>query len=157
MTMEELRKLADKLVKIAMDFYKNENNDMALYALLNGWGNYKVEAFPEAGHNRNVVLEAIYKYANRNKPKEVEKIFEHGLLKCARLTAGMEGYNNTCEYIILELENEKKGESPFKIDMINILNELKKKIQTLEILESDENFRNFVSQREEYISKNYNL
>lgn len=154
MNIEYLEKYCNNLTKIAFDFYK-KNNKMGIYSLLMGTPKFKVETFPNAGHNYNIVLNSIYKYAEMNPNLEVGKILEDVLIFCAYSLTEPEEYTLIMNYIFSHLENKKNKKLPFDFDVVKVMKKLKESINSYEKLSNNSMFLKQVEKTDQYYQENY--
>ena len=124
---KSMDKIAMLLVDEAVrDYIKNKK--MTFLCLILGDGQFKLEAYPGAGHNYYVVLEAIYEYYKKHPFKQVDKMLFDTLIKSISISKTPQAVAKNCDYIAAQIENEKKGISPFKLDNIELLKQMKARI-----------------------------
>lgn len=155
MNIEYLEKYCDNLTEIAFNSYKKRNDEMGIYSLLMGKPRWKVEAFPDAGHNYNIVLNSIYKYAEKNPNLEVGKILEDVLMLCAHSLSTPAAYTLIMNYIFSHLENKKSKKLPFDFDAVKVMKKLKESINSYEKLSNNSMFLKQVEKTEQYYQENY--
>ena len=155
MELSNLKRMSNNIVKIAIDNYITKNNEMALYLLLLGKGNYKIEAFPDAGHNFYEVLNSFYEYKKNYSDINVEKILEDALNVSISNICKVEDFAMVMNYIFTELDNEKNNISPFKIDILEILNNLRERIQSFDKFKNNILFEMQLKKSEDYLNKKY--
>lgn len=93
--------------------------------VLTGIGKYGLESFPGAGHNYYMILEAIYKYYKEHPEKKVDKILFNSLMKFISAMSSTKALSLICNYIVAQIKNEEQGISPFKLDNIQLLKQLR--------------------------------
>ena len=121
----ELLHFAMIMVDSTAKQYLDGSNDMMFLCMLMGIGKYRLESFPGAGHNYYVILEAIYKYYRENPDKHVDKILLNSLMKCIEGMSAIKPLSLICNYIVAQVKNEKQGISPFKLDNIQLLKQMR--------------------------------
>ena len=123
---DELLDFAMIMVDSATRKYLDGSNDVIPFLLmLAGIGKFELESFPGAGHNYYVVLEAIYKYYKENPHKKADKILFNTLMKFINAMSSTKALSLICNYIIAQVKNEKQGISPFKLDNIQLLKQMR--------------------------------
>lgn len=105
--------------------YLDGSNKMAFPCMIMGIGKCRLESFPGAGHNYYVMLEAIYKHYEENPDEHVDKILFYALMKCINGMSAIEPLSLICNYIVAQVKNEKQGISPFKLDNIQLLKQMR--------------------------------
>lgn len=105
--------------------YLDGSNKMAFPCMIMGIGKCRLESFPGAGHNYYVMLEAIYKYYKENPDKHVDKILLNSLMKSIEGMSAIKPLSLICNYIVAQVKNEKQGISPFKLDNIQLLKQMR--------------------------------
>lgn len=121
----DLMNFAMIMVDSTAEKYLDGSNKMAFPCMLMGIGKCRLESFPGAGHNYYVMLEAIYRYYREHPDKNVDKILFNSLMKCIDGMSAIEVLSLICNYIVAQIKNEKQGISPFKLDNIQLLKQLK--------------------------------
>ena len=152
--LDELSNYSDKLIDVAINYYLNDNK-MAFYMILLGKGKFKVEAFPNAGHNYYEILNSIYKYKELHDDIDVKNIFENSLLLCIKYLNEISEFELIMNYLFVQLDNEKNNNVPFKIDLLKILNALKFRLTSKETIVQNESFMNCISKYEHVLEENY--
>ena len=99
---------------------------------ITGGGNYSVKANPDAPHNYQAVIDAVYMYYKENrKDPDVVEYYVAGLKDVAQIVAEVNQIQGAIEVYSYEMSKEKKGISPFKINFEEIIsifaNRLKEK------------------------------
>ena len=125
---DELLDFAMIMVDSATRKYLDGSNKMAFFCMINGMGKYNLESFPGAGHNYYITLEAIYKYYKEYPYKKVDKILFNTLMTCINGMSSTRALSLICNYIIAQVKNEKQGISPFKLDNIQLLKQMKSSV-----------------------------
>lgn len=128
MSEEQLMHIAEPLVDFAIDKYF-EGNKTHFQFLLAGIGNYKLEAFREAGHNYYAVLKTIYKYQNEHPEIEVDKILFNSLKGLTSITIKRDNFEFLLEVLDAQLNYQQEGISPFIIECDEILENMYSKIR----------------------------
>ena len=152
-----LEDCCDKIVESVFDKYFNANNEMGFYLLLLGKGIFKIEAFPDAGHNFHLILESIYKYAKNNSVAKTQHAFEVGLFLCAKKLCIFEDCCTLLNFISTEVRNEDEGTSPFKIDVVPILKDLRNNVAFSENMSSSWLALEEIDRSCQYLQNNYNV
>ena len=156
MDREELfREYLDKITDLVFDYYTNRNNDMALYSYLLGKGKFKAESFPGAGHNYIEVMNSIYRYCVKHPEVNTAGILEEVLHLCATYFISLNDFLMLMNYIYLQLDNEKNNKAPFGINVVGILNAVKKRIISESKLYQDKMFMEQAHQSEQYLYQKY--
>jgi hypothetical protein len=154
-TDEQMKKIADAGVKYTMTIYKNDNNNMGLYAALLGLGNYKLERKPGYGHDYDCYLEAIYRY-HRDFPEEkIDEYLYNTFLDLARCSVDVETLSKVVNIIFSQLRNQKEGISPFEVEMKKVLEFLKNNIINDQELLGDKEYMSKVNEYDEILDRNY--
>ena len=122
---DELLDFAMLMVDSATREYLDGITEMAFFLVITGIGKYRVESYPGAGHNYYVVLEAIYKYYKENPHKKVDKILFNTLMNYIKWMSSTRALSLICNYIVAQVKNEKQGISPFKLDNIQLLKQMR--------------------------------
>ena len=146
--VDNFRIYLDKLTNLTFDIYIKEKNKMGLYGFLLGKGDFKAESFPDAGHNYIEVLNAIYRYDVNNPDINVANMLEETLNLIASHMISVDNFLMLMNYLYLQLDNEKNNKSPFKINVLRILNTLKTRIISTNKLYQDKIFIEQVHQSE---------
>ena len=148
-----LQNLAYKYVKIVLDKYINSGNHMGFHLLYYGKGNYKVEAFPGAGHNYYAVLDGVYRYAHEYNKGDFQDIFERSLSFTIDHTFYPKDVSLFCNYLIAEIDNEISGKSPFRINVHGVFDHLKKRAEEYELLRDNPLVKGEIRRTQESIIK----
>ena len=134
----ELLHFAMIMVDSTAKHYLYGSSKMAFFCMLMGIGKYRLESFPGAGHNYYVMLEAIYKYYRENPDKHVDKILFNTLMRCIETMSSTRALSLICNYIVAQAKNEKQGISPFKLDNIQLLKQMKSSVSNRPEFSNDE-------------------
>ena len=153
--IENFEKYLDELTMYTFNGYIKNNDKFGLCGLLLGNGHWKAESFPGAGHNYLEVLNSIYRYSINNPEVNVANILEEILNFVAMYFGSLEEFLMIMNYVYLQLDNEKNNKSPFKINVIRILNALKSNILSDSGLYQNKMFIEQVHKSEEYLNQNY--
>ncbi len=155
-TDKQFSAMADERIKYSMDIYVNDDNPMGLFAAILGWGPLRLEYRPGNGHYYYEIIDAIYRY-NKFHPKNgIGELYYDTLLRMARtIVASAASLPKLFNVIIYELDNEKKGISPFKIDLPAILKTLKENIKQYPKLVQDKDCMDELRKYDSYFKEHY--
>lgn len=154
---DPMHKYSDALTKIAFNSYLERNSTMGLYCLLFGRGNYKVEAFPGAGHNDSVVFQSITNYAIMHPEVNVEYAMNEAMNLAARTFCKAERFILIINYVDLYLDGKKKQSVPFTLDLPQILTTLKERIANYDKLRDDKRFMELFEKSKAYLLNEHSL
>lgn len=154
--LANLRKMSDSFAERVFDLHINQDNQMSIYMFLLGKGIYKVESFPGAGHNYGIVLESIYDYYKRHPNVDVAEILKKSLSVCAKHLTTPEEFVLIMNYIFKQLENQKNNDAPFIVDVLEVLNVLRTRINSYDKIKNNDLFVEQINKSEQYLEKNYN-
>lgn len=152
---ELITEMADSRVEYAMSALKNEGNDMGLCCTFLGFGQLKLEIKPETGHNYYLIVDAIYRYYEKNPLSKIDKYYDETLLKIAKHAVSLNSLSILINIVSYQLENQKDKISPFEIDVVPILKELKNSVMNNQKLMDDSNYMQKFSEYDEYLNENY--
>lgn len=122
--------------KHLLGYYKEDREPITMYGLLLGGGNYSVKANPDAPHNYQAVIDAVYRYYKENgKDPDAVEYYEEGLKEVAKYVAEVRDAQSAIEIFSYEMFKEKEGIDPFQVNMQEIIEifgeKLKNKIAEL--------------------------
>ena len=135
---DELLDFAMLMVDSATRKYLDGITEMAFFLVITGIGKYRLESYPGAGHNFYIVLEAIYKYYRENPGKNVDKILFNTFMLYINAMSALNALSLICNYIVAQVKNEKQGISPFKLDNIQLLKQMKSSVSYRPEFSNDE-------------------
>lgn len=147
---DALKNYAISTTEYAYEFCKKLNSSKSFVQLLKGEAIFKIEAFPSSGHNQYLVVDSIY-YLYQNKLNDIDQLYGNALLTMSKNINDIFTFQSVMFYIILQLENQKKGLSPFKIDMRPILNNVKEQMEQIR------DTKEFLDYEEVYVRYNNSL
>lgn len=152
---KKFSEMADERIKYAMDIYINDNNPMGLFAAILGWGPFRLEYRPGTGHHYYEIIDAIYRYNKLHPKNGIGELYYASLLRISSTVVDATTVSTLLNVIIYELDNEKKGISPFKIDLLAILKALKENIQQYPKLVQDKDCMETLQKYDSYFNENY--
>ena len=116
--------------KLLFGYYKQDRESITMYFLLFGGGNYSVKANPDAPHNYQAVIDAVYMYYKENrKDPDVVEYYVAGLKDVAQYVAEVDHIQGAIEVFSYEMSKEKKGKSPFQINFEEIISMFRKNLK----------------------------
>ena len=108
--------------KHLLGYYKEDREPITMYGLLLGGGNYSVKANPDAPHNYQAVIDAVYRYYKENgKDPDAVEYYEEGLKEVAKYVAEVRSIQSAIEIFSYEMSKEKEGLAPFQVNMEEII------------------------------------
>ena len=108
--------------KFLLERYKKTREPITMFGLLLGGANYSVKANPDAPHNYQAVIDAVYRYYNENgKDTDAVEYYEEGLKKVAKYVAEVRSIQSAIEIFSYEMSKEKEGIAPFQVNMEEII------------------------------------
>lgn len=156
-TIDILQNFSDALTKIAFISYLERNSIMGLYCLLLGRGNYKVEAFPGAGHDWDAVFRSITNYAIMHPEVNAEYVMNEAMNLAAHSLCEAEYFTLIMNYVDLYLDEKKKQSVSFTLDLPRILTTLKESIANYNKLCDDERFMRVFEKWKAYLLNKHGL
>ena len=130
-----------------------------LYMLLSGSAMYLVESYPGAGHNYQVVVEAIHNYYKKHPGKRVDKLFNDTLVWLAQVTSEYFPSKAVLDSVSHQMYLEKNNKANFRIDCKAILSEFDRNVKVnkdkFEISEVD--FESWYKKYFDYFEKEYGI
>ena len=116
--------------ELLLGYYKQDRIPSPMLALLLGWGNYSVKANPDAPHNYQAVIDAVYMYYKKNrKDPDVVEYYVAGLKDIAQYVAEVNQIQGAIDVYSYEMSKEKKRISPFKINFEEIMSIFRKNLK----------------------------
>lgn len=116
LSKEAMEQMADKRIETAMEMYISKHNTFAFDFALCGVGPYKLESFPGTGHNYYYILEAIYRYYNKNPKSGIDNLLYRALWEPL-----YSGSVILPGIISAQNKNQINGISPFKLNLESLL------------------------------------
>lgn len=108
--------------KFLLERYKKTREPITMFGLLLGGANYSVKANPDAPHNYQAVIDAVYRYYNENgKDTDAVEYYEEGLKDVAKYVAEVRSIQSAIEIFSYEMSKEKEGIAPFQVNMEEII------------------------------------
>lgn len=128
-SIEDMRNLAYNLVQEANNNYLL-GEELAYPILLMGIGIYRVESVPGAGHNYQIIIDAIHKYSEKNPDAKVAAGFEDGIREIVNRVGDTITVLTAFNCICYEAKKQKEGDYSFIINCEQLMTELREKINS---------------------------
>ncbi len=124
----DIEKHADMIAEKLVEAVRRSKAGGAMFGYFQGVGPFKLESFPGAGHNYYEVLKSFYRLHLKNPNLECDKCVFKGLKSCILMSGTPKAFTMCANYIVAQVEFEKNGISPFKLDCIELLSYLRKSL-----------------------------
>lgn len=142
--------LADAIIDTVMKYKKEKNNNAGLKMALEGSGPFLVEARPNFGHDYRCILDAIYRYYKKHPEDRIDVYLYETFIKFSKISIFPYKVNQSLNIFLKQIENQRNGTSPFEVDMVSVLNELKNTIHQNNLNKNSE-YINIVNRFDEYL------
>lgn len=154
MREELLKETAKYMVEDAVTNYAETG--IAMFMLvLNGVMKYKLELKPGAGHNYGMILDAIYDYYRNDPTSQIDQMLFNTLIYEANNFGTFPILNIIMNYVYLQLRNEKNYSAPFKLNIHEILNCVKKQLTTYEKFKDDPRTATWLEETDRIFQERY--